>query len=89
VTVLAACILVAAGVALVAWQHLSGVIRRRRHAPLVVTLKSGSAFRGVLAASDRHAIVLHSAEALDKTASTPVDGEIIVPWADVKYMQRP
>ena len=87
--VIAALIIVAALAVFVVADRRFGVLRQRRRSPVVVTLKSGSAFRGVLAVNDRHALVLQSAEALDKSAATPVDGEIIIPWGDVKYMQRP
>ena len=64
------------------------VLRRRRHAPVIVTLKSGAAFKGVLADDDSRSLVLRNAESVDDGRPMPVDGEVIVPWGDVKYLQR-
>lgn len=85
--VLAASILAAALVGVVAWDRF-GVVRRRRHSPVMVTLKSGSGFKGVLVADDRRALVLGSVETVDDGRPVPVDGEVIVPWSDVKYVQK-
>ena len=63
------------------------VLRRRRHCPVVVTLKSGGGFKGVLADDDSRTLVLRNVEAID-TKLVAVDGEVIVPWSDVKYLQR-
>lgn len=85
--VLAAAILAVCIVGVVVWDSF-GVVRRRRHAPVIVTLKSGSGFKGVLVADDRRALVLGNAETVDDGRPVPVDGEVIVPWGDVKYMQK-
>ena len=86
--VLAALIVAVAAVAMFAWSRLSGVLRARRKSPVIVTLKSGAAFKGVLAGDDARALVLSGAETLEDAKPIPVDGEVIVPWADVKYLQR-
>lgn len=65
----------------------SWVWRSRRHRRFVVTLKSGDGFSGVLAAVDSSALVLKDAEKIGD-GSVPVDGEVIVLLADVKYAQR-
>ena len=63
------------------------VMRRRRSCPVVLTLKSGEGFKGVLADEDARVLVLRNVEAID-AKPVAVDGEIIVPWSDVKYLQR-
>lgn len=85
--VLAAAILAAAIVGVFAWDRF-GVVRRRRHSPVIVTLKSGAGFKGVLVADDSRALVLGNAETVDDGRPVPVDGEVIVPWGDVKYVQK-
>lgn len=77
----------AAGVAWTVLWFRSGVLRARRLAPVIVTLKGGDAFKGTLASSDRQALVVRNAETVGE-APIPVDGEVIVPWVDVKYLQR-
>lgn len=64
------------------------VVRRRRRCPVVVTLKSGGGFKGVLVDDDSRAVVLRNVESLEDAKLLPVDGEVIVPWSDVKYLQR-
>lgn len=85
--VIAAAILAVCIVGVVAWDRY-GEVRRRRHAPVIVTLKSGSGFKGVLIGDDRRALVLGSVETIDDGRPVPVDGEVIVPWGDVKYVQK-
>jgi len=80
--------------ALIAWslthepigRVLSGQVRRK----IIVTLKSGATFQGVLSEADRYAIVLQSTESLNPDGSRlSVDGEFIILRADVGYIQRP
>lgn len=85
--VVAALILAVCIVGVAAWDRY-GVVRRRRHAPVIVTLKSGSGFKGVLIGDDRRALVLGNVETIDDGRPMPVDGEVIVPWCDVKYVQK-
>jgi small nuclear ribonucleoprotein (snRNP)-like protein len=57
---------------------------------VLVTLKSGAAFRGVLYATDREALVLREAQALAygaQKATVPVEGELVALRADVDYLQ--
>lgn len=57
---------------------------------VVLTLKSGTTFGGVLYVEDSGAVVLAKAEQyLPDGARVPADGEIIVLRADVDYIQRP
>jgi small nuclear ribonucleoprotein (snRNP)-like protein len=67
------------------------VIKTRLHYRLVVTLKDGTTFRGVLWESDKEALVLRDAEALLDPTQAPVgvDGELIILRVDVNYIQRP
>ena len=70
---------------------MNHVIKTRLHYRVVVTLKGGSAFHGVLWEQDKQALVLRDAEALpgQNQAPVPVDGELLVLLADVDYIQRP
>lgn len=55
---------------------------------VIVNLKSGRAFRGVLWVRTGGFLVLKSAELLkERQAPTPVDGEVLVPFVDVEFMQ--
>lgn len=70
----------------------SRVITSRLRERVVVTLKSGASFAGVLFSHDRTALVLREVDALgvneDKT-DLRLDGELIALFADVDYIQRP
>lgn len=69
----------------------SGVVESQVRESVIVTLKSGDAFRGVLFEHDDRALVLRNAVALSAATQTmqPVDGELVVLWVDVAYLQRP
>lgn len=72
----------------------SAVLNRRIRSTVILTLKSGAAFQGVLFEADRTAYVLRNASLLEPTTNpdasvTPVDGELVVLAADVAYMQVP
>ncbi len=58
---------------------------------MIVTLKDGSAFGGVLFDFDSEAIVLRGVELLVSGAErpSPVDGELVVLVADVSFIQIP
>lgn len=64
-------------------------LRKRVRKDVIVTLKEGSTFRGVLFEADRVALVLRNVEHLVAGAdrATPVDGELIVLAGDVLFMQ--
>lgn len=67
---------------------MNRVLRLRLRSQVIVTLKSGSAFRGVLMESDRQALVVRNAEHLGgPEGATPVDGEIVLMVADVLFIQ--
>lgn len=68
------------------------LLRRRARQQVVVTLKSGLAFRGVLFDVDDRSFVLRNAEALEQGlngAHVPVDGEVFMARSDVEFWQKP
>lgn len=66
------------------------VLRDRIRQQVIVTLKSGESFSGVLWEWDREAFVLKSAHLLAAGESPiNVDGELVLLAADVSYMQVP
>jgi small nuclear ribonucleoprotein (snRNP)-like protein len=83
--VLAASVFLAACV--VAFAGHPRVLAARAKRTVLVTLKSGASFRGVLTSSDRDLLVLKGAEALD--GAVPVDGELLLFRGDVDYIQAP
>jgi small nuclear ribonucleoprotein (snRNP)-like protein len=60
---------------------------------VIVTLKSGAAFGGVLYEADTEAIVLKDATVLEANGSdrnpVPADGSIVVLRAEIDFMQFP
>lgn len=82
---------VAGGVALT-WPSRDRLLRRRVRETVVVTLKSGLAFKGVLFDVDARSFVLRNAEALEQGLNgghVPVDGEVFMSRSDVEFWQRP
>lgn len=70
----------------------SRVINSRLRDRVVVTLKAGESFAGVLYSHDNKALVLRAVEALgagERGTNLPLDGELIVLLADVAYIQKP
>lgn len=68
----------------------AGLLMDRQRRQVIVTLKSGAAFRGVLYATDREALVLREAQALAYGAqkqNVPVEGEALLLRPDVDYIQ--
>lgn len=91
VVVVLAVLLLAAVAGLVLLSRPTGVSRRLR-SRMVVTLKSGASFDGVLYSADRQVWVLRDAQALgagDRGTNVPVDGEVLIHVADVEYAQKP
>lgn len=67
-------------------------LRSRLRSRVVVTLKSGAAFDGILFQADRSAWVLRNAHALgagDDNGNVPVDGEVVILASDIDFAQRP
>lgn len=74
------------------WWITSGVVRSKVRERLVVTLKSGASFHGVLFRADRSAWVLRDVVAMgvaDRDDNAPVDGELLLFVSDIDYVQRP
>lgn len=70
----------------------SRVISSRLRERVIVTLKSGESFAGVLFSHDKQALVLRDTEALgagENRTDLRLDGELIVLLADVSFLQRP
>lgn len=69
----------------------SRILRNAERSRVIVTLKSGDSFAGVLFDHDSRALTLRNCEALglheDKT-NAPVDGELIILLPDVHFVQR-
>lgn len=91
--VLIVALLALAGAAAGAWWagQPRALARRLRHR-LVVTLKDGTSFDGLLAEADARVWVLVQANAHgvgDRGEDVPVDGELIVLVADVQFAQKP
>lgn len=67
----------------------SKVFRDRKRSVFIVTTKDGRAFRGVLFDFDKRCMVLRNAEALEGSGPILVDGELLLLWADVAFLNRP
>lgn len=83
---------VVAAVVAVWWlRSIDVLVRRQMRRQVVLELRSGETFRGVVLAVDGRSITLGSVESLiaTQTEPVPVDGELLIPRGDVKFMQRP
>lgn len=68
------------------------LLRQRLRRRVIVTLKSGEAFSGVLFEVDSESIVLRDVQAPgagERGATVPVDGELLILRSDVAFMQLP
>lgn len=66
------------------------LIRQRLRRRVIVTLKDGSAFSGVLFEADSEAVIVRETEMLEvgpKREPVAVDGEVLVLRADIAYLQ--
>lgn len=95
-TILLATLLVAVcsgSSAFYAWRSTAtGLLNERRRRRVLVTLKTGEAFSGVLFAVDRDAIVLREAVAVAygaRSENVAVDGEALILRSDIAYLQLP
>lgn len=93
--VLAASIL-AVGLVVAAWLVAGGgrdrLLRERLCDKVVVTLKSGSAFSGVLFKADGRSVILRDTQALGAAPNgdhVAVDGELVLFRTDIDFLQRP
>lgn len=65
-------------------------VESRMRERLLVTLKSGEAFAGVLWEADERVWVLRSAEAVTANSRpVPVDGELVLLTASIAYANKP
>ena len=70
----------------------SRVLNARLRDRVIVTCKTGTTVAGVLFSHDTKALVLREAEALgagDNKANLPLDGEWMVLFDNVDFIQRP
>lgn len=70
----------------------SRVLRDRLRKRVIVTLKSGDAFGGVLVEADERAWVLRDAAAIgagEHRSNLLVDGEVVILAAEIAYVQVP
>lgn len=94
-TILLAALLIVCALALavMAWRSTTtGLLIERRRRRVLVTLKTGEAFSGVLFAVDRDAIVLRDALAVAygaRSENVAVDGEALILRPDIAYLQLP
>lgn len=85
-------VVVASAGALVMYASRSSSVSSRLRSRVVVTLKSGAAFDGVLFSADSRAWVLRSAHALgagEDNGNVPVDGEVVILTDQIEFAQRP
>lgn len=69
-----------------------GLLVQRCRSRVVVTLKTGEAFSGVLVETDHQALALRDAQALgvgEDRSHVTVDGEVVVLRPDVLFIQLP
>ncbi len=67
-------------------------LKRRLRQRVIVTLKSGQSFEGVLFECDPQAWVLRDTSAIgvgEKNTNLPVDGEVVLLTAEIAFAQRP
>lgn len=68
------------------------LLRERLCNKVVVTLKTGTAFSGVLYAADDRAVILRDTQALGAALNgdhVAVDGELVLFRTDIDFLQRP
>ena len=90
VLVLASSLWLTALIGALSWFRSQRCLRGRYRSSVIVTLKSGLAFRGVLFDADAGTVVLRKAEAMDgQNAPLPVDGEVLLLRSEIEFVQRP
>lgn len=91
--VAAAVIIAATVVALTVWRTRSvdALITAQVRRLVVIELRSGDTFKGLLVKVDARSLLLRDVVAIvsAEASTVPVDGELVVPRADVKWLQRP
>lgn len=73
------------------WWSSDRLLRSRKTRKVVVELQSGETFQGVLESVDARTLVIRNVSVLNGPTAVPtaVDGELLVPRGDVKFIQRP
>lgn len=68
----------------------AGVLESKLRQTVLVTLKSGEAFRGVLFEHDAVSLLLRNVQLMSAATQTvtAVDGELVVLWENVSYVQH-
>jgi hypothetical protein len=95
VIVLAAAVLAAGMVTaalLLTWAARDRLLRERLCDKVVITLKTGPSFSGVLFKVDDRAVILRDTQALGAAHNGDhlvVDGELVLFRTDIEYLQRP
>lgn len=71
--------------------HRDEVMKERERQRVVVTMKSGAAYTGVLFVADGSTVLLRESVVLanDGTDPVPVDGELMLARSDLEYIQCP
>ena len=70
----------------------SRILTSRFRERVLVNCKSGAVWSGVLYSCDKQTLVLRDVEAVgegENRSNLPMDGEVIVFFADVEFIQRP
>lgn len=68
------------------------LLRQRLRHKVILCLKSGESFSGVLFDADRESVILREASLLgagERGSNVVVDGELLVLRSDVSYLQLP
>lgn len=89
--VLLAALVVLLTVTLARTSSADRLVRHRVREKVIVTMKSGEAFMGVLVDADGRSFILRDAKALTDASDRPVsvDGELVLDRTHIDYMQRP
>lgn len=69
------------------------IVRSHLRRSVVVSLKTGEGFHGVLFDADRESLLLRNAAAVEVNGNDRIpvgaDGELLFRWAEVAYVQFP
>lgn len=65
------------------------LFRQRLRKSVIVTLKDGTAFAGVLWAVDPEIVVLRNTVSLGDEKRVPVDGEVLLERGEIAFYQLP
>lgn len=65
------------------------LLRHAYHELFLVTMRSGEAFEGLLAATDDKVVKLVAASLVDGNDRKRVDGDLYLPRENVLYLQSP